>query len=1724
VGSASVQFGSNGVIASSLSATPTQSIEASVQCVDSSADGTFSVVIGYTSNVIRKELTSSKLSPNRPVIHTHFDRLDKNTLDFNDPNITTKLSGPITYFKGVGSNGNVGVSSTSSSSTIGGTSSASTTSSISTTSSNISSANSTNIVAEQKAMVIQGQGTETISWEFIVDGKTYTIYANKDYAVKCQKPTVQIIDGNAAANLIPPVDPKYIVYEYSNIFNNDNKYFLATENESAEAGTQVKFYSTATRDVNKPTSLWYMDTTTSQIKLKATGTSGGAGMCLEIINGVDTKSQLFVQICNKNNENQKFTKNITTTGISRLSLKKTYDAYTSCLKANFGWNILSKNLYIWSDGMPVFDDYSCNTYSPIAAANPDAFNWVISGTSNPTTLSDNYNKFEMVKVDCLENAKKIFGGTTDNPIPVTPVGIGQNNETLSVAIKFYGVDRIMDCKDIVQMQSADTTNISNLPDPKNKSLYGEISFGAAFALDTYDLSGLPDSSVMITRQKDLTRKGQNWYYDIETGQIKSAYEGMCLAPVLALGTNKLGIKTCDKTAKVLDQKWNILTNYGNKGQTRIQNQSNNYCIHGEWSYLSSNTSLDTQDIFFNGMSLNLIDCQAQNGYWSNEIMNISIKSQIDPRDMNLIGLENDRLQKLYNGSTPAKDTSTFGTFDLSVNGNKFYLATVAQINNWAGDISLPLALEQGMLPVLFNGNLNDNYYKFKWKYNSTTKQILNENNDSCLEYIDFFAIYNNDMPVTNSCSTVNNKQKWNVMKMTNGKFMIQNVQSKGCLDSGTYNSITIKPLSCGVGIWSGGVGNYDTTFPIVKVSMPLINILSNTNTSGKRWTLDVKAGVVGDGSELFVWEAVGGNTNQMFAYNPGTNEIYYNPSKATEPTNQKVIITDPTDPTKKIEVPVFVKNFSEAMACVDAVDGAKGAKLKINPCNGKLAQKWSFTTQGGDSNKPIIKNIAQNFCIDAEGSWLNPLDQMYNGRNAVVWDCTGTSNQQFQKYEGGELLAKNKKIQTNVLYDYANLDSLKQLLKGEIQIAAVCPVIPVNGVICINLIPAPTTPQAGGCYIQNGYMTCPVAQNPGSSNPTPSNPTSPVTPPRPTGSSYIQYYYDKSMVFDINNINTANQTAVRLYKNNNGIGQKWDWNPTNGEVKGLDNKCLDAGGNTLGQYLRINDCNGGSQQKWQFTANYGVRNLGSGLCTGLAQANSGNGSFTVDTTNGNDLFMVTCNYRDTPEYLANCTAAFQNTGSTGYNSTGPGGSSCGVTPYVAPTTNPSSSTTTSGGTTTGGTTPTSGGTTTGGTTTTNTGTTTSGGGTGTSWGASQMQTDLGGEINYSNYPYNSNKVKNQNYPAIIAVNSEVTWSLAQQIANESIKQLNDEVFSGFYSCDNDAPVCFVINDVYRQAVFNYFKVIYRFLVGYYKAIGSIILDFTTFLLQAGFNTTIFALPGHIQNAMQAVQSFISDPKVVIKSLTNPNFPSILPTYASFASFRGKDIYQKVEDYMYYSLKFGTNAYFAYKAALELAQATPAIVASLRNLTLSTNNVAKSLIGLEAKPGLPIKSKISTKEPVFVGENLAVQSLDDVSKYAPSAVEDIKLLQSIEVLPQNFNQLRNLDKPIGIDKKLTGYSLNITSSDAQAFGKAKGFRDELGITLSNKNILANQLADSLKIKNFTSVSEEVTNYGFKFTVDSSITGANGVTKNVRSSWIYDNGKDPNLPLTGFPRLITAFLKY
>ncbi len=444
-----------------------QSVDVAVKCVDSSDDGTFSLVIGYGSNQDRKEITSSILSPNRPVIHTHFDRLDKDTLDFNDPNITTKLSGPITYFKGT-----AGQPTT-----------------------------------EEKAMVIQGQGDETIKWEFTVSGKNYTVGANKTYPTKCIKPTVQNITGDAS-NLSVPIDPKYIVYEYSNIFNNDSNYFLATENEYTEAGSKVKFYNKTTRDANKPTSLWYYDTNTFQIKSKVNN------MCLH----KEQYKQLEIQICNIKDLAQQFEIGNFNNDTTKPQLK--LKSSTKC----FDFNIFAQDL---NGAATIQESGLCDENIKQVIAIKKGTGTGAVGT--PTTFSTFApTQFKLELVDCLATAKLYF------PDAIVESRNSDNTVT-SVRIKFEGVDRIVSCDDVVKMQNLDLTTTTNSDIDNNLSLYNMIKIrGGMNFLDTMGGSGVPGTLAITGRSTyDRTLKSQNWYYDVETQNIKSAYNGMCLGPVVA---------------------------------------------------------------------------------------------------------------------------------------------------------------------------------------------------------------------------------------------------------------------------------------------------------------------------------------------------------------------------------------------------------------------------------------------------------------------------------------------------------------------------------------------------------------------------------------------------------------------------------------------------------------------------------------------------------------------------------------------------------------------------------------------------------------------------------------------------------------------------------------------------------------------------------------------------------------------------------------------------------------------------------------------------------------------------------------------------------------------------------------------------------------------------------------------------------------------------------------
>ena len=135
--------------------------------------------------------------------------------------------------------------------------------------------------------------------------------------------------------------------------------------------------------------------------------------------------------------------------------------------------------------------------------------------------------------------------------------------------------------------------------------------------------------------------------------------------------------------------------------------------------------------------------------------------------------------------------------------------------------------------------------------------------------------------------------------------------------------------------------------------------------------------------------------------------------------------------------------------------------------------------------------------------------------------------------------------------------------------------------------------------------------------------SSSLSPPcQPSSSPAISYLFDSNFVMDVNGGGTADQTQVWLYTKNSGYGQKWTWYGTSTkEIKGLNGKCLDSGNGNAGEYLRINDCHGGNNQKWDITADSAIRQ--NNICISL------NGGI----KDGSALVMGSCSANNCGSYL-----------------------------------------------------------------------------------------------------------------------------------------------------------------------------------------------------------------------------------------------------------------------------------------------------------------------------------------------------------------------------------------------------------------------------------------------------------------------------------------------------------
>jgi hypothetical protein len=106
-------------------------------------------------------------------------------------------------------------------------------------------------------------------------------------------------------------------------------------------------------------------------------------------------------------------------------------------------------------------------------------------------------------------------------------------------------------------------------------------------------------------------------------------------------------------------------------------------------------------------------------------------------------------------------------------------------------------------------------------------------------------------------------------------------------------------------------------------------------------------------------------------------------------------------------------------------------------------------------------------------------------------------------------------------------------------------------------------------------------------------------------------------------------------------------------------------------------------------------------------------------------------------------------------------------------------------------------------------------------------------------------------------------------------------------------------------------------------------------------------------------------------------------------------------------------------------------------------------------------------------------------------------------------LPNASKAVRPIEKLTLYSLNPDKD----INKATAFRTGLGYTTSN----AQQLVDNIlqNIQGFEAVSDGNNGYGDIYAVVMCLTGENGKSANVLTSWIVENGTD-------YPKLTNVYV--
>jgi poly(3-hydroxybutyrate) depolymerase len=115
------------------------------------------------------------------------------------------------------------------------------------------------------------------------------------------------------------------------------------------------------------------------------------------------------------------------------------------------------------------------------------------------------------------------------------------------------------------------------------------------------------------------------------------------------------------------------------------------------------------------------------------------------------------------------------------------------------------------------------------------------------------------------------------------------------------------------------------------------------------------------------------------------------------------------------------------------------------------------------------------------------------------------------------------------------------------------------------------------------------------------------TPPPPAGQRIVGGQSGRCV--DVNNSTTANGTQAQLWDCNGGTNQRWTYTASK-QLVVYGSKCLDASGQgtSNGTPVVIWDCNGQPNQQWNVDSNGTITGVQSGLCLDASGQNTANGT------------------------------------------------------------------------------------------------------------------------------------------------------------------------------------------------------------------------------------------------------------------------------------------------------------------------------------------------------------------------------------------------------------------------------------------------------------------------------------------------------------------------------------